>query len=245
MPRGRRLAGALAVAVAGLGALGACSSGDGSSTTTIASATTVAAGPSDGGLFPTPTAGAGGGSETDTEALPRVDLIGPAVTALEARLGSPQRFFEINATSKLVNLIIAVNDATLAQTWLYLDGQLSSKDAQPANGNTFAAAALNFDPASVLTRVHRDLPDSVLDFFYVLGGADGSVRYTVATTSSKGGQLEVTLGPDGSVKQVVDPSIAAGTPPGAPATTDVAASAATTVRGGPATTTPSVPTTTG
>jgi hypothetical protein len=161
-----------------------------------------------GGLFPatttTPVAGGATGTAGSTsDDLPRVDLIAPAVNALETKLGGPQQYFEINATSKLVNLIIAVNNATYAQAWLYLDGQLSSKDAQPANGHTFAASALTFDAGSVLTQVHHDLPDSVLDFFYVLGGADGSVQYTVATTSSKGGQLVVTLGPDGKVQAVV------------------------------------------
>jgi hypothetical protein len=139
---------------------------------------------------------------SDPDALPRVDLIAPAVAALEAQLGGPQQYFEINATAKLVNLIIAVNNATLAQTWLYLDGQLTSKDAQPASGNTFAASALTFDPTNVLGQVHRDLAQSVLNFFYVLGGADGSVQYKVDVTSTQGGQLDVVVGPDGKVLEV-------------------------------------------
>lgn len=201
MPCRRRAAGAFVAGVLCLGALVACSSDDGSGSTpatTVAVATTSAG----GGLFPVPTPNATGATSGDAGALPRVDLIGPAVAALDAQLGGPQQYFEINATSKLVNLIIAVNNATLAQTWLYLDGQLTSKDAQPASGHTFAGAALTFDPATVLAQVHHDLPDSVLDFFYVLGGTDGSVQYKVDTTSSKGGQLEVTLGPDGTVQEV-------------------------------------------
>ena len=39
--------------------------------------------------------------------LPLVDEIDDAVTALETKLGAPQQFFEINATSSLVNLIVA------------------------------------------------------------------------------------------------------------------------------------------
>jgi hypothetical protein len=205
-PAGRRVAGSLLV-VACLGAAGACSSGGGS-----AAATTI---PSVPGSTPAPAPTVD--ASTDPDALPRVDLIAPAVQALEAKLGGPQQYFEVNATAKLVNLIIAVNNATLAQTWLYLDGELTSKDAQPASGHTFVAAALTFDAGTVLGQVRHDLADSVLDFFYVLGGADGSVQYKVDVTSPQGGQLEVVVGPDGKVLEV-DPLTSAGTPSSVPPT---------------------------
>ena len=60
------------------------------------------------------------------DALPRVDLISKAITALEAKLGAPQQYFEINATSHLVNLFVALNDGKVVQPWVYLDGELSS-----------------------------------------------------------------------------------------------------------------------
>ncbi len=180
---------ACSLLVAGAVVFAACSSGNG-----------PAGGSTDTSTVSSGTAPAGTGG--DANALPRVDLIIPAVHALEAELGGPQQYFEINTTSKLVNLIIAVNNGTLAQTWLYLDGRLSSKDAEPATGHTFAASALTFDPAAVVAQVHRDLPDSTLDFFYVLGGADGSVQYKVDVSSPQGGQLEVVLGPDGKVIEV-------------------------------------------
>ncbi len=60
---------------------------------------------------------------------PRVDLIDDAVAALEAELGGPQRYFEINATPQLVNLFVELNDGALVQPWVYLDGELSSTDA--------------------------------------------------------------------------------------------------------------------
>ena len=50
---------------------------------------------------PAPTAAASVPSDGEP---PRVDLIEPAIAALEAQLGLPQQYFEINATSHLVNL---------------------------------------------------------------------------------------------------------------------------------------------
>jgi hypothetical protein len=157
----------------------------------------------------------GGGSSSSTEAAastsvavglpaepPRVDLIAEAVAALEAKLGGPQQFFEINATSKLVNLIVSLNDDTLAQPWVYLDGELTSTDPAAANGFSFAASALDFDPDKVLSKLEAELPESSPDLFFVEGGEGGIVRYSVAVSSAQGGQLIVVVGPDGTVESV-------------------------------------------
>ena len=138
-------------------------------------------------------------------APPRVDLINPAITALEERLGGPQQYFEINATSQLVNLIVALNDGALAQPWVYLDGELSSTDGVDASGFMFSAATLDFDPDTVLSKLQAELPQSSADLFFVEGGAGGIVRYSVAVTSQQGGQLVVVVGRDGTV-QSVDPN---------------------------------------
>jgi hypothetical protein len=140
-----------------------------------------------------------------TAVPPRVDLIDEAVTALEAKLGAPQQYFEINATSKLVNLIVALNDDKVAQAWVYLDGDLSSTEGQPATGFSFNGSALDFDPIKVLSKLQAELPQSSPDLFFVEGGAGGIVRYSVEVTSSQGGQLVVVVGPDGTV-QSVDPT---------------------------------------
>lgn len=134
--------------------------------------------------------------------LPRVDLIPAAVAALEARLGAPQEFFEINATSRLVNLFVALNNASVAQAWVYLDGELTSTEGQPAQGFTFTADALDFDPDALLERVATELPDSALDVVEIVAGEAGDVRYTVVVTSPQGGQLLVVVGPDGAVLSV-------------------------------------------
>jgi hypothetical protein len=136
------------------------------------------------------------------DVLPRVDLIDDAVAALEAKLGGPQRYFEINATPRLVNLFVELNDGKLVQPWVYLDGELSSTAALDANGHSFAGTALDFDPSTVLSHVRTELPQSRPDVFIIEGGEGGVVRYSVTVTSPQGGQLVVVVGPDGTVKSV-------------------------------------------
>jgi hypothetical protein len=171
--------------VAAAFALGACS-GNGSSSVTEASPPTTIIAVSSANLL-------------------RVDLIDDAVAALEARLGGPQQYFEINATPQLVNLFVALNDAKLVQPWVYLDGELSSTDGREANGFTFARTALDFDPDKVLSRLQSELPQASPESFFVEGGEGGLVQYSVAVTSQQGGQLVVVVGPDGKV-QSVDPN---------------------------------------
>ena len=168
----------LAIAIA----LGACSDAGGSSTETVSSSATISAA----------TAGT----------VPLVGQIPDAVNALEAKLGGPQQYFEINATAHLVNLIVALNDGKVAQPWVYLDGVLSSTEGAAATGLSFAASALDFDPAKVLSKLQEQLPESSTDLFFVEGGQGGTVRYSVAVTSKQGGQLVVIVGPDGSVLSV-------------------------------------------
>jgi hypothetical protein len=134
--------------------------------------------------------------------LPRVDLVDVAISALEDKLAGPQQYFEINATSQLVNLFVSLNDDKLVQPWVYLDGELSSSEPHEATGFSFAKTALDFDPDKVLTRLEAELPQSRPDVFFIEGGQGGVVRYSVTVTSSKGGQLVVVVGPDGAVKSV-------------------------------------------
>ncbi|MEP7201750.1 MAG: hypothetical protein ABI894_04020 [Ilumatobacteraceae bacterium] len=133
---------------------------------------------------------------------PRVDLIDDAVAALEAQLGGPQQFFEINATSSLVNLIVALNDGTVAQPWVYVQGDLSSSEGAEASGFSFSGTALDFDPDTVLSKLQAELPQSSPDLFFVEGGQGGVVQYSVAVTSKQGGQLVVVVGPDGTIQSV-------------------------------------------
>ena len=135
-------------------------------------------------------------------APPRVDLIGKAIAALEAQLGAPQQYFEINATSQLVNLFVSLNGGKVVKPWVYLDGELSSTEGHDASGFTFAKTALDFDPAKVLSHVQSELPQSKPDAFIIEAGQGGIVRYSVTVSSPQGGQLVVVVGPDGTVKSV-------------------------------------------
>jgi hypothetical protein len=143
------------------------------------------------------------GTEQAAADLPEVAAISKAVAALEAKLGGPQDYFEVNATARVVNLFVALNNKTMVQPWAYAGGALSSTEAKASQGGTFRAADLHFDPTKVLSGVHSRLPDATLESFYVLGDSKGNVQYGVLTSSCSGG-LDVTVGPDGSVK-AVDP----------------------------------------
>jgi len=145
----------------------------------------------------------GDDGDSDDAALPLVDSIAPAVDALEAELGGPQRYFEINATPQFVNLFVAVDGAAQVQAYLYVDGELGPpKPPEAAGGATFEAAALTFDPDEVLDGVADELPESDVVVFSVVGGPGGAVRYGAVLESRQGGQLDVTLSPDGAVQSV-------------------------------------------
>ena len=136
--------------------------------------------------------------------LPDVATISDAMAALEAELGGPAEYFEINATARVVNLFVALNDASVVQPWVYVDGELSSEDGEPASGGTFATGDVDFEPEAVLDGVRQELPDAVLESFYVHGDGQGNVRYGLLVSTKCGGGFDVIVGPDGTV-QAVDP----------------------------------------
>jgi hypothetical protein len=134
--------------------------------------------------------------------LPAVATILVAIDALEAKLGGPQQYFEVNATAKVVNLFVALNNAAVAQAWLYADGTLTSKEGQKASGGTFTRADLDFQPDKVFTTVRQQIPEAILETFYVNGDSKGHVQYGVLTSAQCGGGLDVVVGPSGAVKSV-------------------------------------------
>jgi hypothetical protein len=138
------------------------------------------------------------------QARPVLDQIGPAIAALERKLGGPQQYFEINATPQLVNLFVADAAKTKVTPYVYVGGAVA-ESAPPADatGNTFGASAVTFDPKTILDHVVDRLPDSDVVLFTIAGGPGGAVQYTAGVKSPKGGTLEVTLGADGSVQSVV------------------------------------------
>ena len=136
---------------------------------------------------------------TTAPARPALDQIAPAVAALEAKLGGPQQYFEINATPQLVNLFVADAATTTVDAVRLRRRRAWPRRAQPAGaeGNTFAAAAATFDPATILDQVTDQLPDSDIVLFTIAGGPGGAVQYTAGVQSEEGGTLDVTLAADG------------------------------------------------
>jgi len=149
--------------------------------------------------------GGGAPSVTETTAGPIVvaplliDEIDDALGAISEELGTPLELFEVNATAQLVNVIVALNDGTLAQRWLWFEGEATSRDPEPAQGNTFSPDAIDIDPEAVTSGVAAELADSTPSLFLVEGGPGGAVRYTVVVTSAVGGQLLVEVSGTGDV----------------------------------------------
>ena len=59
-----------------------------------------------------------------------------------------------------------------------------------------------FEKTQLSCALQADLPQSSADLFFIEGGEGGAVQYSVAVTSRQGGQLVVTVGPDGTVRSV-------------------------------------------
>jgi hypothetical protein len=135
-----------------------------------------------------------------------VSDIRPAIEAVEAELGAGQEFFEVTANEQVVNLFVAVDDATAAVPYVYLDGELQppAPTLTGASGFTFTADAVDFDEDSILDAVSEELPASTIGALSIEGGEGGAVRYVALMRSDVGGVLEVTLAPDGAVL-AVDP----------------------------------------
>jgi len=156
-------------------------------------------------LFVAVLIGCGGDDSADgSTAAVRVADIGPAIEAVEAELGAGQQFFEVNATAQLVNLFVAVDDATSAVPYIFFDGELQPPAPALAveSGFTFTADAVDFDEDSVLDAIADELPDSTIEGFAIEGGEGGIVRYLVSARSAQGGVLAVTVAPDGAVLEV-------------------------------------------
>ena len=131
------------------------------------------------------------GGDDDEAVRPLVDQIAPAIAAVEAELGGPQQYFEINATPQVVNLFVATDGATMVVPYVYVGGELASP-AEPttAEGATFVADAVTFDPATILDGVTDELPDSDVVLFSIVGGPGGAVQYGATVQSDEGGTLD-------------------------------------------------------
>ena len=131
-----------------------------------------------------------------------------AIDAVEDELAQPVggdvQYFEITSNAQFTNVFVAVDDATAAVAYVYVDGMLQDPaPKQPAEGRTFGRSDVQFDPNLVLSNVSAELPDSTVDAISVYGTGAGAA-YVLAASSSVGGFLDIEVGPTGQIF-AVDP----------------------------------------
>lgn len=180
--------------------LTSCSAGDdaaepGTVGAPVATASTVAPGPTDRGA--------------DAASALRVDLVDDAVAALVAERGGDVALYEVNASPDLVNLFVATtaeDGSTTATAYVFTpeDGLGDPADPQQASGPTFTPDQIAFDAATVLDGVLAELHESIPRLFAVNGarGPDGpadAVEYRIVLQSPAGGTLSVMVEPDGGI----------------------------------------------
>ncbi len=150
----------------------------------------------------------------DTAGL-RIDQIETALDAVEQKAGADLEFFEINATTELVNIFVATDldgtpnadglpDAVVHYVFTEKDGLETAPDSVGANGPTFARSALNYEPSTILRKVLSELPDSTPQMFVLTAAgtaaeSTGIVQYRLIMQSSQGGQMSVVLTNSGEI----------------------------------------------
>ena len=150
----------------------------------------------------------------DTAGL-RLDQIEIALDAVEQKAGAGLEFFEINATTELVNVFVATDldgtpnadglpDAVVHYVWTKKDGLEAAPEPVGANGPTFARTALDYEPSSILKKVLSELPESTPQMFVMTaaGTAEettGTVQYRLMMQSSQGGQMSIVLTSTGEI----------------------------------------------
>lgn len=176
-----RVVGLATALVAALVAVG-CSSSDSSPSSSTNPPTTTAA-PIEVGAAPV-----------------RLELIRPAVEAVEAQLAGPQQYFEVNATPTLVNLFVATENGSKAVAYVYTkQGLEPPAEPQPASGPMFGAAEMTFDETRVMALAVAQLPSSTFRVFAVTGVQGGGVAYRLTVDSELGSEFQVMVGPAGDV----------------------------------------------
>ena len=138
------------------------------------------------------------GCGSSKEAL-SVSVLDNAVAAVGKVLGKNPEFYEINATPTLVNLFAADGKGN-AINFVFEEGKLAQETSvAPAEGESFSASGMAFN-SKVFSRVQKELPDSILRAFSIIGdNPAGGVQYRVVLQSDMGGQLAVFVDPTGKI----------------------------------------------
>ena len=136
------------------------------------------------------------GSDKETLLVSDID---DAVAAVAEVLGKTPEFYEINATPTLVNLFAADGKGN-AVNFVYENGELDQETSvAPADGESFPAEGMSFS-GKVFARVEKELPESILRAFSIIGDhPNGGVQYRVVLQSDRGGQFAVFVEPTGKI----------------------------------------------
>ncbi|MEI6497122.1 MAG: hypothetical protein WCO88_10665 [Actinomycetota bacterium] len=135
-----------------------------------------------------------------------VDQIAPAIAAVEAKLGGPQQYFEINAADVVVNLFVVSNGEGTAPSnvtpYAFAKGQLTAGGVLQGNGVSFTADKVVFEPKRVLSCVAAELPASKPEVFSVVADEAGATHLSVTVVSPQGGRLAIDVDGKGRVLSV-------------------------------------------
>ena len=137
-----------------------------------------------------------GATPSKTDHSLRLAEIRTAVTLVEARLGGPQQYSEVNATQAEVNVFVITGGIDYA--YVVKDGVLSEPTSLGAyTGKTFGVDDIEFVPG-VLDKIVQTVRDSEVVAFSVTPSAQSGVDY-IATVTAPSGEFRVLLAADGSV----------------------------------------------
>lgn len=138
----------------------------------------------------------------------RVQDLPAAVAALEAELGGPQRYAEINLTTGGVNLFVASSDTEeLAYYYDATTGTLEAPEGPtPMSGAPFALAGIDLTLApSLVQQLQDQFPGSEVVQLAIVQLEDQGLVWGLRSQSALGGILNVFFAPTGALL-AVDPA---------------------------------------
>lgn len=156
----------------------------------------------------------GGSGDGSTPPL-RVDLIDEALAAVTDTGADELGYFEVNATTDLVNLFVATDldgvpnpdgrpDAVVKYVYLADGGLQEPLEPVGATGPVFRVDEVDFDADDVLSTVVDELPDSTPVMFVITSAGSTEVEsdrveYRVTMLSDRGGELSVVVTDSGEI----------------------------------------------